>query len=219
MLFYVLSVVIMLILRGLAKRLILTNRIYVEYLNKATFAALYFYPIMFIIHVVAAGVICMHISLIFYDLLIEFIDDFFFIDSTFPLITMFVFLISSNIHLSNVFKNEFEDHTNKLVSTTFLEHIENCFYWFFYLLLLECLRCQLFKSVQKDEKYNHSDDSFLLLFLLDRLVYSIQTAQWSLLLSSRANSVRVFPRLVQILEPEKSNLIGQYWIFIPLLCL
>lgn len=92
MLFYVLSVVIMLILRGLAKRLILTNRIYVEYLNKATFAALYFYPIMFIIHVVAAGVIY----------------------STFPLITMFVFLISSNIHLSNVFKNEFDDHTNKL---------------------------------------------------------------------------------------------------------
>lgn len=51
--------------------------------------------------------------------LIEFIDDFFFIDSTFPLITMFVFLISSNIHLSNVFKNEFDDHTNKLVSITF----------------------------------------------------------------------------------------------------
>ncbi len=50
----------MLILRGLAKRFIFDNRIYAEYLNKATFAALYFYPILFIVHVVAAGIICNH---------------------------------------------------------------------------------------------------------------------------------------------------------------
>ncbi|RNA17193.1 JNK1 MAPK8-associated membrane [Brachionus plicatilis] len=84
MVYFLLVVAYMLALRPIGKRLLFQNSIYSIFLNKSTFSALYFVPMLFLIHTMAAGVI-------YY---------------TYPVITLVVFLISNNFHLSRSVNEE-----------------------------------------------------------------------------------------------------------------
>lgn len=66
MVFFLISIVLMIVLRSIAKRLFLyDNRIYIDNLNRSTFAALYFIPVLFLVHIIAGGIICKFSSYLF----------------------------------------------------------------------------------------------------------------------------------------------------------
>ncbi|CAF0715306.1 unnamed protein product [Brachionus calyciflorus] len=86
MVFLLLVIFNMLLIRTVAKKFVFDNNIYNIFLNKSTFAALYFIPILFLVHTIAGGII-------YY---------------TYPFATIVGFLISNNFHLTSAFKENFQ---------------------------------------------------------------------------------------------------------------
>lgn len=148
--FFLLAIFIMVCFRPFFLRLFIKDKIISKILNQPTFAALYFYPLLIIIHVVAGG----------------------FLYYTYPYITVTLFLIANAYYLCDEFKEMSSSGSNSLLKTIIFtlklfkkpRHVFMiALHWYFYSFSIIAI------AAFKSHVYNY----FYLLFVPTPLIFFV----------------------------------------------